>query len=264
MGLNLRLEGIKVVKGGRQVLAVDELCIGEGEVWSLLGPNGAGKSTLLKVVALLEKPLQGLLYFDGQPVVWRRKELLGLRRRLSVVFQEPLLLNTTVYKNVALGLHFRGMKKEEIRPKVEGWLKLLGLSHLSSRYPWELSGGEARKVSLARALVLEPELLLLDEPFTGLDVPTRTLLLEELRRIVKERKITVLFVTHDYTEIPLLADRVAILSKGRILGTARPEDLAYLLAGTSLPQGAWTKVPSVNYNTSEGFINLLLTGEAGK
>jgi len=270
LGLNLRLEGIKVVKGGRQVLAVDELYIAGGEVWSLLGPNGAGKSTLLQVVALLEKPAQGFLYFDGQPVTWRRQELLRLRRKLSLVFQEPLLLNTTVYKNVALGLRFRGLKEEEIRPKVEGWLKLLGISHLSSRYPWELSGGEARKVSLARALVLEPELLLLDEPFTGLDVPTRTLFLEELRRIVKERKITVLFVTHDYTEVPFLADRVALLAEGRILRIARPEDLASLLPGMSFLRGSWTKAPSMSYNTvkdvvaNEGFPNLLLTGETGE
>ncbi|SMB89402.1 tungstate transport system ATP-binding protein [Thermanaeromonas toyohensis ToBE] len=236
MGLNLRLEGIKVVKGGRQVLAVDELYIAGGEVWGLLGPNGAGKSTLLQVVALLERPDQGRLYFDGEPIIWRRRELLRLRRRLSLVFQEPLLLSTTVYQNVALGLRFRGMEEKEISRRVEGWLKLLGLSHLASRYPWELSGGEARKVSLARALVLEPHLLLLDEPFTGLDLPTRTLFLEELRRIVKERNITVLFVTHDYTELPLLADRVVLLSEGRILSTGRPEDLVSLLPGArSLP-----------------------------
>lgn len=249
------------------MLAVDELYIAGGEVWGLLGPNGAGKSTLLQVVALLEKPEQGRLYFDGEPVIWRRRELLRLRRKLSLVFQEPLLLSTTVYQNVALGLRFRGMGEEEITLRVEGWLKLLGLSHLASRYPWELSGGEARKVSLARALVLEPQLLLLDEPFTGLDVPTRTFFLKELRRIVKDRKITVLFVTHDYTEIPLLADWVAFLSEGRVLSTGRPKDLVPFLSGISSLPRPWTKAPSIHYNTNgslapkECFKKLFLMGK---
>ncbi|MGI9952564.1 ABC transporter ATP-binding protein [Moorellaceae bacterium AZ2] len=254
MGISLRAEGIKVVKGRRPVLAVEELNIAPGEIWGIIGPNGAGKSTLLHVLALLERPDEGAVYFDGRPVSWRRQEILKLRRELAVVFQDPLLLNTTVYQNVALGLRFRGIKGPEIGRRVQKWLEVLGIGHLALRKPWQLSGGEARRVSLARALVLEPQVLLLDEPFVALDAPTRAALLAELRRLLKARGITALFVTHDFTELPLLADRVAVLLEGRIVQIGRPREIPwpswgphpaelsqqspYLLA---LAGGVWTR-----------------------
>jgi len=227
MGISLRVEGVKVLRGDRQILAVERLDIKEGEIWGLIGPNGAGKSTLLHVLALLEKPAEGDLYFGKQRVSWRRREIFKLRRQLAVVFQEPLLLNATVYQNVALGLRFRGLKRAEIDERVNRWLKLLNISHLALRKPWQLSGGEARRVSLARALVLEPEVLLLDEPFVALDAPTRALLLTELRTLLKSAGITTIFVTHDFTELPLLADQVATLLEGRILKIDHPEELLW-------------------------------------
>ncbi|MGB9860079.1 MAG: ATP-binding cassette domain-containing protein [Moorellaceae bacterium] len=245
MGISLRAEGIKVLRGDRQILAVEKLDIKEGEIWGLIGPNGAGKSTLLHVLALLEKPAEGDLYFGRERVNWRRREILKLRRQLAVVFQEPLLLNATVYQNVALGLRFRGLKRAEIDERVDRWLKLLNIRHLTLRRPWQLSGGEARRVSLARALVLEPEVLLLDEPFVALDAPTRALLLAELRTILKSAGITAIFVTHDFTELPLLADQVATLLEGRILKTGPPQELLWLYPRPQpfhVNRWAWTRV----------------------
>lgn len=228
MGISIKAAGVKVLRGDRQILAVEKLDIKEGDIWGIIGPNGAGKSTLLHVLALLEKPAQGDLYFGRERVNWGRREILKLRRQLAVVFQEPLLLNATVYQNVALGLRFRGLTRAEIDERVERWLKLLNIRHLALRKPWQLSGGEARRVSLARALVLEPEVLLLDEPFVALDAPTRALLLAELRTILKSAGITTIFVTHDFTELPLLADQVATLLEGRIFKTGHPQELLWL------------------------------------
>ncbi|GFN21741.1 ABC transporter ATP-binding protein [Thermanaeromonas sp. C210] len=242
MGISLRAEGIKVVKGRLQVLAVDEFDIAPGEIWGIIGPNGAGKSTLLHVLSLLERPDEGTVYFDGRPVNWRRQEIMKLRRQLAVVFQEPLLLNTTVYQNVALGLRFRGVKGPEMGRRVQKWLEILGIAHLALRKPWELSGGEARRVSLARALVLEPQVLLLDEPFVALDAPTRAALMVELRRLLQARGITALFVTHDFTELPLLADRVAVLLEGRIVQTGRPRDIPWPSWGPH-PGETWEESP---------------------
>lgn len=245
MGISVKAVGVKVVKGDRQILAVEKLDIKEGEIWGLIGPNGAGKSTLLHVLALLEKPAEGDLYLGKQRVNWRRREILKLRRQLAVVFQEPLLLQATVYQNVALGLRFRGLKRAEIEERVDRWLKLLNISHLALRKPWQLSGGEARRVSLARALVLEPEVLLLDEPFVALDAPTRALLLAELRTILKSAGITTIFVTHDFTELPLLADQVATLLEGKIVKTGHPQEFLWLYPRPEpfyTNRWAWTRV----------------------
>ncbi|MDN5346492.1 MAG: tungstate transport system ATP-binding protein [Clostridia bacterium] len=225
MSLSLRVQNLEVVKGGRSVLALKELEVKEGEVLALIGPNGAGKSTLLMVLSLLEKPGKGEVFFAGQRVFYRRDELLRWRRRLAVVFQEPLLLNTSVFANVAAGLRFRGLPRREIKERVEKWLHLLGIAHLAGRRPHELSGGEAQRVSLARALALEPEALFLDEPFASLDAPTRLNLLYELKEILRQTGITAVFVTHDFTELPFLAHRVAALISGRLVQVGSPEEI---------------------------------------
>jgi len=131
MGISIRAEGLRVSKGGREVLAVDNLEIGRGEVWGLIGPNGAGKSTLLQVLALLEEPDSGSIFFDGQKIDYHRA--LSWRRQLAVVFQEALLLDTTVFNNVAVGLRFRGIPWPVVKERVERWLEVLRISHLAGR-----------------------------------------------------------------------------------------------------------------------------------
>jgi tungstate transport system ATP-binding protein len=211
----LELREIAVSVNGRLTLRVPALSVMESELLALIGPNGAGKSTLLRVIGLLESPSSGVVHFRGQPV--ERRKLIALRRRMASVFQEPLLCDTTVFENVALGLRFRGFPDSAIASRVESWLDQFGIAPLASRQARTLSGGEAQRTALARALVLKPELLLLDEPFSSLDQPTREALLEELGVILRRDRITTVFVTHDRNEAVALADRVAVMMAGEIL-----------------------------------------------
>ena len=209
------LHGIQVAHAGRTVLSVPELAVEAGQVLAVIGPNGAGKSTLLRVMGLLETPTAGSVRFQGERV--SPADGLAIRRRMASVFQDPLLTDATVGDNVALGLRFRGVDRERVAPRVAEWLEQLGIAPLASRQARTLSGGEAQRTALARALVLEPELLLLDEPFSALDQPTREALIEDLGRILRRRRATAVLVTHDRGEAQALGDRVAVMLEGRLL-----------------------------------------------
>jgi tungstate transport system ATP-binding protein len=173
-------------------------------------------------LALLEKPAAGQIRLGGEPVDWRRG-LLSARRRLSLVLQEPLLFDTTVVENVATGLKLRGVPRAEITRRVEAWLERLGIAHLARRQARTLSGGEAQRTSLARALVLEPELLLLDEPFAALDAPTREVLTDDLVPLLRETRTTTVLVTHDRDEAIEIGVRLAVILAGRIARLDVPE-----------------------------------------
>jgi tungstate transport system ATP-binding protein len=209
------LRDVRVERGGRVVLDVPALEVREREVLAIIGPNGAGKSTLLRVLGLLERPAAGVVSFGGTPA--ERAPALARRRRMASVFQEPLLADTTVFDNVALGLRFRGASRAAAGPRVAAWLARFGIAELRDRRARTLSGGEAQRVALARALVLEPELLLLDEPFAALDQPTRERLIEDIGGILREDRTTTVLVTHDRAEALALADRVGVLMGGRLL-----------------------------------------------
>ena len=209
------LHGIRVVRAGRTVLEIPELAVAPGQVLAVIGPNGAGKSTLLRVMGLLETPAAGSVRFQGERV--SAADGLAVRRRMASVFQEPLLTDATVQDNVALGLRFRGADAARIAPRVAEWLEQLGIAHLAARQARTLSGGEAQRTALARALVLEPELLLLDEPFSALDQPTREALIEDLGSILQRRRTTAVLVTHDRGEAQALGDRVAVVLGGQLL-----------------------------------------------
>ncbi len=209
------LHGIQVAHAGKTVLSIPELAVEAGQVLAVIGPNGAGKSTLLRVMGLLETPTAGSVRFQGERV--SPADGLAIRRRMASVFQDPLLTDATVGDNVALGLRFRGVDRERVAPRVAEWLEQLGIAPLASRQARTLSGGEAQRTALARALVLEPELLLLDEPFSALDQPTREALIEDLGRILRRRRATAVLVTHDRGEAQALGDRVAVMLEGRLL-----------------------------------------------
>ncbi len=215
----LGLRDVVVERAGRQILEVDSLDVYPRDVLAVVGPNGAGKSTLLRVMALLERPAQGQVLFDGQPV---RHHLLAYRRRMAVVFQEPLLLDTTVEANVRSGLSLRGVARPERDRRVRLWLERFGIAGLAGRSVRTLSGGEAQRTSLARALVLEPQVLLLDEPFAALDAPTRQELIDDLDRLLPELEMATVFVTHDRAEALRLGDRLAVLLGGRIRQIGAP------------------------------------------
>ncbi len=218
----LKAENLKLVKGGKEILCIDDFALSEGEVTALVGPNGAGKTSLLLTLALLERPAQGKLHFNG--TVATHQNTLFLRRQMAVVFQEPLLMDTTVLANVMTGLQMRGLPARLARPRAEDWLNRLGIAHLKKRQALRLSGGEAQRVNLARAFALEPKILFLDEPFAALDYPTRKSLLQDLGKILSETKVTTLFVTHDYTEIPCLAQRVVVMLNGRLIKSGTVEE----------------------------------------
>jgi tungstate transport system ATP-binding protein len=220
----LRVQNLCVEAGGRTLLSVPFLEIHLGEVLAIIGPNGAGKSTLLQTLACLREPSSGVLQFDGQ-IIDLHHPPLTFRRRLAVVFQEPLLFDATVFENVASGLKLRGIAKATIRAHVSPWLERLSIAHLAQRQARTLSGGEAQRTSLARAFVLDPDLLLLDEPFSALDPLTRELLLETFHRLQRQTRITTLFVTHDRLEALRLGDRVAVLDEGAIVQIGAPEEV---------------------------------------
>lgn len=219
----VEIQDLLVRRGEHPALQLERLAIQNGEVLAVVGPNGAGKSTLLLTLARLLKPERGEIRFNG--IQSSAESDTDYRRRIALVMQDPLLFDMTVFENVASGLKFRGVHKDEIRSKVPLWLERLGVGHLTKRRANQLSGGEAQRVSLARALILEPKLLLLDEPFSALDPPTRSRLLDDLGTLLKETSTTTVFVTHDLPEAAQLAARIAVIIGNRLRQVSSPNEV---------------------------------------
>jgi ABC-type nitrate/sulfonate/bicarbonate transport system ATPase subunit len=206
----LELDGVEAHGGGRRLLRVDALAVGRGEVLAVLGPNGAGKSTLLRVAGAL-RPFTGTVRLAGRTAGPRE-----LRAATAAVLQRPLLLRGSVRDNAATGLRFRGASRREARRSAEPWLRRLGLAELADRPAAVLSAGEAQRVSLARAMAVRPLLLLLDEPFSALDAPTRGELVADLGDVLRESGTAAMLVTHDRHEAAAVADRGLILHAGAV------------------------------------------------
>ncbi len=220
----LRAENLHVWRAGAHLLDIPSLTLHEGEILSLIGPNGAGKTTLLQTLAYLLKPFQGDLYFRADKVN-SGCSVFDYRRRLAMVFQEPLLFDTTVFRNVAAGLKIRGMPKKEIDRQVMESLNRFGIGHLVDRSARTLSGGEAQRTSLARALATGPELLFLDEPFSALDPPSRESLIDDMERVLRETRTTTVFATHDRLEALRLSNKLAVINHGKIIQLGPPEEV---------------------------------------
>jgi tungstate transport system ATP-binding protein len=214
MSAALALRDVRVRYSHRFAVEVEALDVREREVLAVIGPNGSGKSTLLRVLALLQPPDAGQVFFQGRATTAR--DGLGARRRMAIVFQQPLLTDGTVEDNVEMGLRFRGVPPAERQARARRWLDRFGIAALAGRRARTLSGGEAQRVALARGLVLEPDVLLLDEPFGALDQPTRAALVPDLGEILRADRITTVLVTHDRAETLALADRVAVMIDGRL------------------------------------------------
>jgi tungstate transport system ATP-binding protein len=216
--------GIVVRRAQHVTLGPVDFSLAAGETVGVYGPNGAGKSTLLQALAGLLPLATGTVAFRGQ-ALGRDLDLLSYHRRIGAVFQEPLLLRGSVAHNVGLGLALRGVARAEQARRVQVALERLNIAHLAERNVARLSGGEAQRTSLARALVLEPEVLFLDEPFSALDQPTRRHLVRELGAVLRERRMATLFVTHDFAEALALCDRCVLLDAGRVLQVDAPARL---------------------------------------
>ena len=203
---------LRVAAHGRELVSVPALDIPAGETLAVLGPNGAGKSTLLRALAHLGTATRsGSVLLDGEVATTA-----ALREAVAAVLQRPVLQRTSVLDNAAAGLRLRGVPRREARRRAEPWLAALGVAHLAGRHAHTLSGGESQRVAIARALAVAPRVLLLDEPFAGLDATTRTDLLADLRAALDDQDAAVLLVTHDREEARALARRTALLVRGGI------------------------------------------------
>ena len=216
----MAMRRVKTYRGAKCVLDIDSFHISKGELVSVMGPNGSGKSTMLQVLNGLLPIRQGAAYFLGEDIA--SSDAVQLRRRAALVFQDPLFIHDTVCANVSLPLRFRGLPENEIEEKVAAALVAFRCDHLSSRLAHRLSGGEAQRVCLARAFVTEPELLLLDEPFSALDPPTRKDLLAELKTAALTRQVTAILVSHSLDDVLRFAQRAVVLQDGRIVQDALP------------------------------------------
>ncbi|PWH14719.1 MAG: ABC transporter [Anaerolineae bacterium] len=207
----IEIHNLTLRRANQTVLSIPTLSIYEGEVLAVVGPNGAGKSTFLLTLAGLLTPLSGKITFADRPL--QQWKPLDYRRQIALVLQEPLLFDRSVLDNLLLGLQFRKIPRAQAVQRAFDWLERFGVAHLAQRQAQSLSGGEAQRVSLARAFVLEPRLLLLDEPFASLDPPTRAELYKHLRTILRENQVTTVFVTHHLHEAGFLGDRIAVFGE---------------------------------------------------
>ena len=214
----LKVQGLRVDRGGIQILDVPSFCLYGQEFVSLIGPNGCGKSTLLLSIMCLLKRATGSINYKGEEIDSDQKAL-AYRRKIAMVLQDPLLFDATIYDNVASGLKFRGIKGPKADKTVSEYLERFNLAHMAKRYARKLSGGEARRVSLARAFAVEPDMIFFDEPFANLDPPTRQTLSEDMVRIIRETGISAVLVTHDQSEALRLSDRIVVMNKGLIVQT---------------------------------------------
>lgn len=237
----LELQDIKYQVGNKAILNIPEFCIHSGEFLGIMGPNGAGKSSLLKIIAFLQSQSSGKILYRGA-IISPGKAPLEVRREFSIALQQSLLLDTTVYQNIAIGLKLRKVPKTIIKEKVDLWMDQFQIKHLAKKNALHLSGGEAQRVNLARAMIIEPEILFLDEPFAALDFPTKIKLMEDFKQIIKKTQTTAVFISHDLMEIHYLTDRVAIMVNGEIKQSGSTQEvLEHPNSSTSFFLNEWKR-----------------------
>ena len=229
-----RLTDIRKVYLRRTVLDIHLLEIETGKIYALLGPNGAGKTTLLNILAFLDTPSGGDLSFRSRRVRYTEAALQALRQKVVMVDQHPIMFTTSVYKNVEFGLKIRGVPKSERERIVEESLDLVGMRPFVSAPAHRLSGGETQRVALARALALSPEVFLCDEPTSGIDAENRQVVVDILRQINGEKRISLIFTTHDRAQASALTSNVLVLEGGSLTKAAYEN----VFAGTIEKRGA--------------------------
>ena len=220
--MSILVENLTKNFGSSLILDHINLEIKTGQLIALLGPSGSGKSTLLRLIAGLENPDSGRIWLTGKD-----SNFLSIQeRQIGFVFQSYALFNhLTVFQNIAYGLKMQQVKGQQMEFRVQELLKLIQLENFSNRYPNQLSGGQKQRIALARALAIEPKVLLLDEPFGALDIQVRKDLRNWLKKLHEEVSVTTLFVTHDQQEAMELAHEIVILKEGRVEQTGSPQEL---------------------------------------
>lgn len=221
----ITIEGISKRFGEKEVLMGVNATVQEGEIFAIIGPSGSGKSTLLRIINLLERPTGGRVFFDGTDIHAVSDRSLGLRRSMGMVFQKPVAFSVSVFENVAAGLRIRGADEAAIRERVEGVLEVIDLADRAEQQAKTLSGGEMQRVAIARVLVTDPALLLMDEPTANLD-PLSTGTIEDLiRTINREYGTTLLIATHDLLQGQRLADRMGVMIDGAFAQVGTPHEI---------------------------------------
>ena len=197
-------------------------CEKEHELLSLLGPSGCGKTTILRAIGGFNQIDSGRILLDGKEI----QDLQPEKRPTGMVFQSyNLWPHMTIYENMAFGMQIRKCPKEQIKKEIQKMLELVRMDGSEKKYPSQLSGGQQQRIAIARALVLKPSLLLLDEPFSALDAKIRGQMREELKRIQREAGLTVMFVTHDQEEAMAISDRIAVMRQGHMEQVGKPEEI---------------------------------------
>ncbi|MGG4167782.1 ABC transporter ATP-binding protein [Rossellomorea vietnamensis] len=220
----INIQGVSKTFKEKEILKNVTFSLQKGEILSLVGTSGSGKSTFLRILAGLETATKGKVLIDGNDISLTKPQ----NRPIGMVFQQPLLFpHMNVLENVMYGLEMSGNKKRENNRSAKDYIQRVGLGEVMHHYPSELSGGQQQRVSLIRSLILKPKLLLLDEPFSSLDLQLRKELRQWVLNVFKEEGTTVLFVTHDRDEAYEMGDRVAVLHEGRFLQIGTPEEIYY-------------------------------------
>jgi multiple sugar transport system ATP-binding protein len=242
----IRLEGITKVFDKQPAVDDVSLDIADGEFMVLLGPSGCGKTTLLRVLAGLEYPEAGRVYIGEHDVT----DLPPRKREIAMVFQSYAVFpHLKVFDNIGFGLRMRGVDKQHMRERVERAADLVELSDFLDRYPAQLSGGQRQRVAVARAIVMDPAVLLMDEPLSNLDALLRLTFRAELKRLVSELKTTTIYVTHDQVEALSLGDRIAVMNKGRLVQVDDPSRVYADPASQFV--GAFIGNPPMNFLTAK-------------
>lgn len=219
-----RLDSVSKVYGNRTVLDISALTLEENCIYAILGPNGAGKTTLLRLLNLLDQPDTGKIEFMGSDIS-NDGDQLAIARQMCMVFQKPHMFRSTVYENVAYGLKIRQIPRSEIQKRVLETLRFVGLEGFKGRMATTLSGGESQRLALARALVLHPRVLLLDEPTANLDPHTVQMIEEIVRNYQQQYHMTVIIVTHNLFQAQRIADECILLIDGQIIEKGLTRDV---------------------------------------
>jgi iron(III) transport system ATP-binding protein len=258
--MQVRLDGVVKRFKAVEAMAGVTLTITEGEFFTLLGPSGCGKTTTLRVIAGFYDPDAGGVYFGDTPM----NGVPPAERGIGIVFQNYALWpHMTVFDNIAYGLRIKKVPSVQVEPRVLAVLKQVGLEGLQDRTPGQLSGGQQQRVAVARALVLNPRVLLLDEPLSNLDAKVRARLRSEIRRLQQDLGITTIYVTHDQEEALVLSDRIAVMDNGRVLQIGTPVDLYERPASLFVADfiGTNNLIPGTIAEMAEGMASL--TTQAG-
>lgn len=262
----IEIKGLEKKYNSKFSLSVDDLYLKSNKILTIIGPNGSGKSTLIRLLNLLEKPDRGVISFEGENILDERVDKFAIRKKMAVVFQEPLLFNTSVYSNIVMGLNFRKIPLSEVNERLQYFTEKLKISDILGRSIKNLSGGEKQRVSLARALILDSKLLLLDEPLANIDQQSRESLRSDLFEVLKKYGKSIIYVTHDRNEAMVLADYMAVMNEGRIEQFGLKEEVFRRPANEFIAKfvGVETLIEGLVVRFSENVAEVEVSGGNGK